>query len=155
MSSKPPLSLGVLDFGFLLPLDDELWTAFRHMDRALTTGRREDRLAALKEWSWLTDDPADADCLRLYDAYADWCWRCRYWGGPFDFSDEADFRHGIDLFTQMMAKRYSRGRPCTPVIARQCFGSRALLYRLKANLDIRPIAEEEVKATGWDRREYA
>ena len=27
--------------------------------------------------------------------------------------------------------------------------------RLKANIDIRAIAEEEVKASGWDRRDYA
>jgi predicted unusual protein kinase regulating ubiquinone biosynthesis (AarF/ABC1/UbiB family) len=147
--------LGVIDFGFMLSLDDELWNLFRKMDRALTTGRREDRIASVKEWSWLTDDPADADFLRLCEPYADWCWRSRYWGGPFDFGDEADFRRGIDLFTQMVARRYSRARPCTPVLARQCFGIRSLLYRLKASIDVRPIAEEEVKATGWDRSDYA
>jgi hypothetical protein len=30
-----------------------------------------------------------------------------------------------------------------------------MLYRLKAKIDVRPIAEDEVKATGWDRSEYA
>ena len=55
----------------------------------------------------------------------------------------------------MIRKRYSRSRPSTPAIARLNFGVRSLLYRLKANLDIRPIAEEEVKATGWDRSDYA
>jgi predicted unusual protein kinase regulating ubiquinone biosynthesis (AarF/ABC1/UbiB family) len=147
--------LGVIDFGFMLPLDEELWTVFRHMDRALTTGRREDRIAAQKEWCWLTDDPADADNLRLCEEYADWAWRARYWGEAFDFADEADFRRGIDLFTELMRKRYNRARPCTPVIARQLFGWRSLLYRLKAKIEIRPIAEEEVKAAGWDRSDYA
>ena len=55
----------------------------------------------------------------------------------------------------MVRKRYSRSRPCTPVIARQNFGLRSMLYRLKARIDIRPIAEEEVKVTGWDRSDYA
>ena len=41
------------------------------------------------------------------------------------------------------------------IIARQNFGIRSMLYRLKASIDIRPIAEEEVKATGWDRSEYS
>ena len=38
--------LGVVDFGFMLELDDTLWELFRKMDRPLTTGRREDRIAA-------------------------------------------------------------------------------------------------------------
>jgi aarF domain-containing kinase len=147
--------LGVIDFGFVPAVDDELWSWLRKTDRALTTGRREDRIAAVKEWSYITNDPADADYLRLCDEFSDWCWRCRYWGGPFDFGDEADFRRGFELFTEMVRKRYSRARPLTPVIARRNFGVRSMLYRLKAKIDIRPIAEEEVKATGWDRSGYA
>jgi len=37
--------LGVIDFGFMLELDDTLWELFRKMDRAQTTGRREDRVS--------------------------------------------------------------------------------------------------------------
>jgi aarF domain-containing kinase len=147
--------LGLIDFGFMLAHSDEEWAHIRMMDRALTTGLREDRVASIKTWSSIMDDPADADRLRLCEEFADWCWRCRYWGGPFDFGDEADFRRGIDLFTEMVRKRYNRSRPSTPVIARQNFGLRSVLYRLKAKIDIRPIAEEEVKATGWDRSAYA
>jgi predicted unusual protein kinase regulating ubiquinone biosynthesis (AarF/ABC1/UbiB family) len=147
--------LGVIDFGFVLPVDEELWSWLRRTDRGLTTGDPAERRAAIKEWSSITDDPADADYLRVCDEFADWCWRTRYWGGPFDFGDEADFRRGIDLFTEMIRKRYTRARPCTPVISRQNFGARSILYQLKARIDIRPIAEEEVKATGWDRSAYA
>jgi predicted unusual protein kinase regulating ubiquinone biosynthesis (AarF/ABC1/UbiB family) len=43
--------LGVIDFGFMLPLVDELWPVMRDMDRAFTTGQREDLTAAVKEWS--------------------------------------------------------------------------------------------------------
>jgi predicted unusual protein kinase regulating ubiquinone biosynthesis (AarF/ABC1/UbiB family) len=147
--------LGLIDFGFIVEHNDDEWAIIRRMDRAMTTGRREDRIAVLKEWSAITDEPADADRLRVNDEFGDWCWRCRYWGGPFDFGDEADFRKGIDLFREMVSKRYSRSRPSTPAIARQNFGMRSMLYRLKAKIDIRPIAEEEVKVTGWDRSGYA
>lgn len=147
--------LGVIDFGSMLDLDDTLWELFRKMDRPLTTGRRDERIASLKEWSWIGDGPEDADRLRLSDEYADWCWRARYCGGAFDFSDEADFRRGIDLFVEMVRKRYNRARPCTPIIARQQFGWRSMLYQLKANVDIAPIAEEEIKITSWDRSDYA
>ena len=147
--------LGVIDFGCMIELDDTLWELFRKMDRPLTTGLREDRIAVMKEWSWIGDDPADDERRRLTDEYTDWSWRPRYCGGVFDFGDEADFRRGIDLFLQMVRKRFSRARPSTPMMARQYFGLRAMLYRLKAKVDMVPIAEEEVRATGWDRSDYA
>jgi predicted unusual protein kinase regulating ubiquinone biosynthesis (AarF/ABC1/UbiB family) len=147
--------LGVIDFGFVLTMDDEFWSWMRKTDRPLTTGNREDRRAAVKEWSQITDDAADADFLRLCDEYSDWNWRPRYCGGPFDFGDEADFRRGIELVSEMVRKHYTRGRSSTPVICRQIFGWRSMMYRLRARIDMRPIAEEEVKATGWDRSDYA
>jgi predicted unusual protein kinase regulating ubiquinone biosynthesis (AarF/ABC1/UbiB family) len=147
----PDGRLGLLDFGFMLPLDDELWAYCAIMDRAMTTGRREDLCVAIREWSWITDEPADADRLRLHVEYSDWVWRCRYCGGEFDFGDEAEFRRGVALFAEIARKRYSRGRPCTPAIARQNMGLRSILYRLKAKIDVRPIAEQELTATGWDR----
>jgi predicted unusual protein kinase regulating ubiquinone biosynthesis (AarF/ABC1/UbiB family) len=147
--------LGLIDFGFMIAHPDEEWAIMQKTDRAMTTGRREDRIAAHKAWCSITDDPADADRLRLNDELGDWFWRPRYHGGTFDFGDEADFRHGIDLFIEMIRKRYNRARACTPAIARLNFGVRSMLYRLKAKIDIRPIAEEEVKATGWDRSDYA
>ena len=150
----PDGRLGVLDFGCMLELDDTLWELFRKMDRSLTTGLREDRVAAIQEWSWIGNDAADAERLRLSEEYADWSWQSRYCGGEFDFSDEADFRRGVDLFLQMVRKRYSRARPCTPIIARQHFGWRSMLYQLRAKIDVVPIAEAEIRATGWDRSDY-
>ena len=147
--------LGIIDFGCMVELDDSLWDLFRKMDRPLTTGRRDDRLAVMKEWSSIGDDPADADRLRVTEEYADWSWKARYCGGEYDFGDEADFRRGIDLFLEMVRKRYSRARPSTPMMARQHFGWWSMLYQLKAKVAIAPIAEEEVRATGWDRGDYA
>ena len=147
--------LGVIDFGFVVAHGDEEWRLLRLMDRGMTTGRREDRIAAMKEWSCITDDPIDADRLRLHDEFAEWCWLARYRGVAFDFGDEVDFRRGVDLFIEMVRKRYNRARPSTPAFARMNFGVRSMLYRLKAKIDYRIIAEEEVKATGWDRSDYA
>jgi len=102
----------------------------------------------------ITDDAADAEFLRLCEEYCDWSWRPRYCAGPFDFGDEADFRRGIDLASEVVQKRYTKNRPCMPAVARQQMSWRAILYRLKARIDIQSIAEEEVKATGWDRSGY-
>jgi predicted unusual protein kinase regulating ubiquinone biosynthesis (AarF/ABC1/UbiB family) len=147
--------LGVIDFGYVTRITDDIWELFRMVDRPLTTGSREDRIEATKKWMWATDEPDTAERIRLADEFADWCWRPRYCGGEFDFGDEAYFRRGVDLFLEMVRKRYSRARPITPSITRQQFGWFSMLYRLKAKIDVRPIAEEEVKATGWDRSDYA
>ncbi len=144
--------LGVIDFGFIMPLDDEAWEWFRKIDRALTTGRQEDRIAVLKQWNSIRDD--ETDRLRLNDEFAQWCWLSRWHGGEYDFSDEGDFRQGVDLFMQMVRKRYMRARPNSPVIARCQFGWRSIFYQLKAKIDVGPIFEEEVKVTGWDRGNY-
>lgn len=145
--------LGVLDFGYMLTLDDVEWEWMRKIDRPLTTGLREDRLAIVKAWADIRDD--ETDRLRLNEEFSEWTWMGRYKGGVFDFSDEADFRRGIDLFTEMVRRRYSRARPNTPSIARSQFAWRALLFQLKSRVDIKSIAEEEIKATGWDRSDYA
>ena len=147
--------LGVIDFGFTVELDDGLWELFRKMDKAFTTGDRGDRLAAIKEWCWIDDDAAEQDRLRLMEEFSDWTWKSRYCDGEFDFGNEEDFRRGVELFAQMVRRRYSRARPCTPATARQNFGWRSILYRLRAKIDVASIAEEEVKATGWDRSDYA
>lgn len=147
--------LGVIDFGFMLDIDDTLWELFRKIDRPLTTGRREDLRDAMKEWNWIGDDPQDEDRLELMIKFADWNWRSRFCYCEFDFGNEADFREGVDLFIEMVRKRYSRSRACTPVIARQNFGLRSIFYKLKAKFAVAPLAEEEIKATGWDRSEYA
>jgi len=147
--------LGVIDFGCMVELDDALWELFRKMDRPMTTGRRDQRIEVMKEWSLVGDDAQDLDRLRLNEEFADWNWRPRYSGGAFDFGDADHFRRGIDLFVEMVRKRYSRSRPSTPMMARQNFGLAAMLYRLGAKIDVAPIAEEEVRATGWDRSGYA
>jgi predicted unusual protein kinase regulating ubiquinone biosynthesis (AarF/ABC1/UbiB family) len=147
--------LGLIDFGYMLELDETLWALMEKIDRAITTGRFEDRVAAVKEWSWITDDPDDQDRLRLSEQLAECQWRARSLGTEFDFGDETDFRRDVDLFIEMIRKRYSRARPCTPSISRQYFGWRSLMYKLRAKINIAPIAEEEVKATGWDRSEFA
>jgi hypothetical protein len=50
----------------------------------------------------------------------------------------------------MVFKRYTRGMPEVPLIARMQFGSRGLLYRLRARVDTRAIEREELPVTGWE-----
>ena len=147
--------LGLIDFGFMLELDEEMWNRFREIDRPQTTGRRDERIHAMKKFNSIGDGPAEEERLRLTEQFCDWFWRCRYCGGEFDFGDEADFRRGVDFMVQMSRKRYTRGERYQLVIAKQTFGIRSILYRLKAKLDVKPLAEADIGMTGWDRSDYA
>ncbi|MBW3540789.1 MAG: AarF/ABC1/UbiB kinase family protein [Planctomycetes bacterium] len=147
--------LGLIDFGCVLELEDEDWELMGKSDRPLTTGRRDERLAFLKEWLDLPSDAPEDDRLSLCDRYAEACWKPRTAAGEFDFGDEQEFRRAFDLFIEMLRKRYTRGRPLDAFISRWDFGSRSMLYRLQARVDVRAIAEQEIAATGWDRSDYA
>jgi predicted unusual protein kinase regulating ubiquinone biosynthesis (AarF/ABC1/UbiB family) len=147
--------LGLIDFGFMLELEDSMWEHFRQIDRPMTTGRRDDRVAAMRTWHGVADHPRDQALLRLTERLCDWFWRCRYVGGEFDFGDEADFRRGVDLMVQIGRNRDCRSPPYGPVISKQTFGIRSLLYRLKAKIDVKPLAEADIAMTGWDRSDYA
>jgi aarF domain-containing kinase len=145
--------LGLLDFGFVINIDDELWELFRKMDRPITTGNRAERLAVLKDWNGISDN--EPERLRISDEFCDWSWVARSNGQEADFGDADEFRRGIDLFVELVRRRYTRGRPESPTICRCQFGWQSLLYQLKARINFRTLAEEEVRATGWDRSDYA
>jgi predicted unusual protein kinase regulating ubiquinone biosynthesis (AarF/ABC1/UbiB family) len=147
--------LGLIDFGFMLELDEAAWNRFREIDRPQTTGNREDRLAAMRKFNLIGEGPTEDDRLRLTAELCDWFWRCRYCGGEFDFGDEADFRRGVDLMVQLSRKRYTRGEAYQLTIAKQTFGIRSILYRLQAKIDVKPLAEADIGLTGWDRSDYA
>ena len=147
--------LGLIDFGFVLELDEGMWEQFRRIDRPQTTGRRDDRITAMKEHNLISDEAADEERLLLIEQLCDWFWKCRYGRGEFDFGDEAEFKRGVDLMVQIGRKRYTRGRPYQLAISRQTFGVRSILYRLKAKLEVKPLAEADIGLTGWDRSDYA
>lgn len=145
--------LGVIDFGNVAQIPDDLWAVYHKIDRAIVTGRRDDRLEVVKDWG-VTDDPSEADRLRVAEEMVNWNLQPLWCDGEFDYADEAFFRRGVDLVAEGTRKRYTRGRSISPWVIRQQFGFYSLLYRLKAKFDVRAIAEEEVKATGWDRSDY-
>jgi predicted unusual protein kinase regulating ubiquinone biosynthesis (AarF/ABC1/UbiB family) len=148
--------LGVIDFGCMVELDDKMWAMFRRMDRPLTTGNRQERIEVLKEWCLLSDSDiaANPDRMRVMEEYMELSWRPRSCGCEFDFANDDHLHRGLDLFVEMFRKRYTRGHPSSPILTRQQFALHAMLYGLKAKFDLAPIAEEEVRVTGWDRSAY-
>lgn len=146
----PDGRIGLIDFGFVVPLEGGLWATMQRMDRCFATGGRTFLEAAAKEWQYITDDPAEAERLELSVNFIEWSCRSRLFDGDFDFGDEVDFRQGIDLAAEYMRRRYSRSHPTSMAVTRHHFGFRAVLYRLKAKFNLQGIAKEEMRATGWE-----
>lgn len=145
--------LGLLDFGCMQEFTDDEWELMRLSDRALTTGRPEDRLEFVKSWTRLRDEDRDENFWKIIEEYLAWSWRSRT-EDAYDFGDGEEFLRGIKLFGELFRKRYTRGHPSSPLVSRWEFAYRAVLFRLRARVRIRDLAEEEIVATGWPRDDY-
>jgi len=69
---------------------------------------------------------------------------------PFDFGDPAYLREGVDRFAALGRARIpSPWLTMNAFVARWSFGTVALLYRLRARVDVRAIYLRERQAAGW------
>ena len=63
--------------------------------------------------------------------------------GPFDFGDEAYFQRGLDWFSRTVQKRIQRAHPMYVYFNRSNFGLKAMLYRLRAQVDVHEVLRQE------------
>jgi predicted unusual protein kinase regulating ubiquinone biosynthesis (AarF/ABC1/UbiB family) len=144
----PDGRLGLLDFGCVRPFSDREWGLMREAARAVDGGRDE-VVRLLKHSVLLADDaPIDPEHLRLLERLSAWQWRPLRHRGAFDFGDGRILREGVEVFREMTQKHYTRSEPLCVLIARMHFGLFAMLYRLRARVDLRAIGREEARATG-------
>jgi predicted unusual protein kinase regulating ubiquinone biosynthesis (AarF/ABC1/UbiB family) len=140
--------LGLLDFGCVRPFSDREWELMRLSMRAVD-GSREDLVRALKRSVGLAeDDTIDPEHLGLVEQLSEWQWRPIRHHGPFDFGDGQFLRHGAEVFREMTRRRLTRGEPLCVLLARMNFGLFAMLYRLRARVDVWAIGQEEARAAG-------
>ena len=147
--------LGVLDFGFVRQFSNDEWEWFRKSDRAVTTGDPADIRETVREGCQITELETDQDRLQCAQEFARAIYEPRCCGVEFDFGDGDYFRRCCELLVELAGKRYTQGRPFTPISTRQDMGYRSILYRLRAKVNVRELAEREVQSAGWDRSAYA
>ena len=142
----------LLDFGCVVRYDDDdTWALFGRIHRAMMTGDEACIRNVMKEWQQLTDDPRDAEHLRLSTEFGKWCWRPYYAPGPFQCGDQEYLQRGVDLMAEMMRKRCTRSHPTNLMQFRWTIGWWMLQYRLRAVIDPSPIVIDEARVTGWDQ----
>jgi predicted unusual protein kinase regulating ubiquinone biosynthesis (AarF/ABC1/UbiB family) len=140
--------LGLLDFGCVRPFSDREWELLRLSMRAVD-GSREVLVRYMKRCTGLPDDAAmDAEHQALLERFIEWTWRPIRRREPFDFGDGQFLNDGAAAIRELAAKRHTRSEPMCVLSGRMFFGLFAMLYRLRARVDMRSIGEEEARAAG-------
>jgi predicted unusual protein kinase regulating ubiquinone biosynthesis (AarF/ABC1/UbiB family) len=141
--------LGVVDFGCVRPFNEAEWGRMYLAHRALYGSAADLRRCILCSIDLSEEKVKDEDHVRLVEALARWEWR-PFWEDVFDYGDGRQLREGVDIFREMVRKRYTRGMPEVVLIARLNFAVRGLLYRLRSRVSARAINREELPVTGWE-----
>jgi len=89
------------------------------------------------------DDPALPDYLQLMADSRDWMMEPMQQTGPYDFGDQGHFQRGLDLFARTVRKRITRANPMYVYWNRSVYGLKALLFRLRAQVDVGQIIRQE------------
>lgn len=142
--------LGFLDFGCIRPYTDREWECNRLADRAIHGGD-DDIVRAIRASLGLAEgEDLDPEIMARNVAFSRWIWRPFSHEGPFDFGDPGYLREGVDHFAAIGRARIpSPWLPMNAFIARWYFGVGAMLYRLRARVDVRAINLRERLAAGW------
>jgi aarF domain-containing kinase len=88
-------------------------------------------------------DPELPDYIRMMEASRNWMLEPDNHPGPFDFGDEGHYQRGLDMIAGMIRKRTTRSNPMYVYFERSVFGLKALLLRLRAQVDVREIIRRE------------
>jgi predicted unusual protein kinase regulating ubiquinone biosynthesis (AarF/ABC1/UbiB family) len=140
--------LGFIDFGCVRPYTDDEWDLCRRVD-ATVRQRRDVREIGRELAAMGQTEPMDSTHLQLLSDWCAWMWRPYWTHEPFDFGDAAYFREGVDLLATLAGNRMTQGVPMTPLSTRWYLGTVSMLYRLRAQVNVRALYEREVVATGW------
>ncbi len=131
--------LGLIDFGCVQKFNDEEFELLR-------LGYRIDRgdESAIRELLRLSCNATAADFgnqeyMGLINESIRWQKEPVLHEGPFDFGDEEYLKRGVAWFAGLVAKRYTRSHPMWAYFHRSSFGVKALLLRLRAQVDMRDM----------------
>jgi predicted unusual protein kinase regulating ubiquinone biosynthesis (AarF/ABC1/UbiB family) len=131
--------LGLLDFGCMQHYTDEEFEMLRLgylQDRGGEAAFHE----LLRRACYATDaDMANEEYVGLLRAKVEWTLEPIRKEGPFDYGDTEYLKRGVDNLSKLMAKRYTRSHPMFVYFHRSQMALIALLFRLRAQIDIQQV----------------
>jgi predicted unusual protein kinase regulating ubiquinone biosynthesis (AarF/ABC1/UbiB family) len=142
--------LGFLDFGCVRPYTEQEWECNRLADLSMRGDPHDARRAIRASLGLAEDEEFDSKILAHSEEWGRWMWKPFGQDGPFDFGEPDYLRKGVGLFAELARMRIdSPWLPMNGFIVRWFFGTVAMLYRLRARVDVREIYLRERTAAGW------
>ena len=138
----PDGRLGLIDFGCCHHYTDDDVDYLTQVELA-QHGSPEAIRRALIRAADLDPQGCDPQHLRTLERYSDWIWEPIHHDGPFDFGNGDYFSRGLDLFGEIVRRRYMRSLPVNTWLGKSFLGLRAILTRLRARVDLGAIVRQE------------
>ena len=137
--------LGLIDFGCVQRYGDEEAELVRLAEES-ASGRPEVLRELFRRSANLADvDFENQEYIELLAESHKWTCEPIQHEGPFDFGNVEHLQCGIQLVIGLVRKRYTRSHPMYVYLNRSVFGLRALLYRLRAQVDVKALHRQEAR----------
>jgi len=142
--------LGLLDFGCVRPYTDHEWKCCQLADSARPDHHDDVVRVARSSLGLAEGESVDPEVLSQFVEFARWMWRPYAHDGPFDFGDARFLREGVELLAAIAQRRtVTPYMTLNAFLLRWYFGVVAMLYRLRARVDVKAIDLRERVAAGW------
>jgi len=139
----PDGRLGFIDFGCCRNYTQEE-KKYVAMSEEAVQGNQENLVEMIRQAGDLTPgQQADEKRIALYKKWCYWVWEPLAKDELFDFGDRDYFKRGMEIYGELMRRRYIRSRPTNTWLAKCFFGIRALLARLEARVNFREAWKRE------------
>jgi aarF domain-containing kinase len=143
--------LGLLDFGCIQHFGEEEREIVRLSQRFIRDDQQAiEELFQIAFCGASEKDAAFPKYRRLMEMSRDWMMEPMRCDGAFDFGDEGHLRRGIEFVREMLQERTLRGHPHYVYYNRCIWSTNALLYRLRAGVDLHALHRQETEI--WKKR---
>jgi aarF domain-containing kinase len=133
--------LGLLDFGCIQRFDAEERGVLR-LSEELINGL--DKLPEVLRRAGVPEEElGNEEFMGLIRESCNWSMEPLKVSGAFDFGDQNHFKRGVDVFSRILLKRHTRSHPMWIYWNRALYGIRALMYQLRAQVDVNAIFASE------------
>jgi tRNA A-37 threonylcarbamoyl transferase component Bud32 len=137
--------LGLLDFGCVQNYGEEECELIRLSEKSMAGDPGVLREVFRRGANMNDEDFANEEHVALMKESHSWMCEPLCKEGPFDFGNLEHLQRGIHWFVGLTRKRYTRSHPMYIYFNRSVFGLRALLYRLRAQVDVRELHRQEAR----------
>jgi predicted unusual protein kinase regulating ubiquinone biosynthesis (AarF/ABC1/UbiB family) len=139
----PDGRLGLIDFGCVQHYGPEERELVRLADKMAFEDPSLIREVARRACGVTETDPELETYVRMMEESCDWLMEPLRHPGAFDFGDGAHFQRGVEWLSRVLRQRRIRAHPMYVYWNRSVFGLKAILFRLRAHVDVHAVFGQE------------